>query len=132
MTYSKLFLEEIKNHIESIDDPVFVQKTKNPDKSIEKCVAYILATVQKSEISGWADDEIFGMARHYFDEDNIDDMEHSSCRIVINREVHLTEQEIADAKKKAIDSVFADQKRKMTAPPKPKSNPSANQKNTLF
>ncbi len=130
---SNLFLTEIENYINSINDPAFVAKTKNPDKSMEQCVAYILATVQESKITGWSDAEIFGMAKHYFDEASITVGKHSECRIVINREVQLTAEEIAAERLKAIAAVHADQQRKMTAAPKQKIVPSPNNiQNTLF
>lgn len=47
-------------------DILFSFKYSAPRKNIDDCVTYILNTVQKSGCNGFADDEIFGMAVHYY------------------------------------------------------------------
>ena len=47
-------------------DELFAEKYSNPQKTIDDCVTYILNTVQKSGCNGFADDEIYSMAVHYY------------------------------------------------------------------
>lgn len=67
-------------------EPTFAQTYQKPNKNIDDCVSYIINEVKKSGKNGFADDEIFGMAVHYYDEDSIvvDKKEHSG-NIVINQ-----------------------------------------------
>ena len=53
-------------------DPLFAPNLMKPNKSIEECVTYILNQVQASGCNGFEDDEIYSMAVHYYDEDEIE------------------------------------------------------------
>lgn len=53
------------------EDELFAETLKKPAKSIEKCVDYIYSEVKKTGRQGFTDDEVFGMAVHYYDEDSI-------------------------------------------------------------
>lgn len=69
------------------NDELFAEKYDNPDKNIEDCCTYILNQVQKSGCNGFADDEIYSMAVHYYDEDNIEIGKPMNAHIVINHVV---------------------------------------------
>ena len=73
-----------------------------PGKSIEECVTYVLNQVQKSGCNGFEDDEIYSMAVHYYDEDEIEVGKAVNCRVAVNHVVELTEEEKAEARKEAI------------------------------
>ena len=73
-----------------------------PNKNIEECIIYILSEVQKSGCNGFDDDEIFSMAVHYYDEDNIEIGKPTNCQVMVNHIVELTEEEKAEAKQEAI------------------------------
>ena len=47
------------------------------------------------------DDEVWSLAIHYYDEDNIDVGKPISCGVVVNHKVELTEEEKAQARKDA-------------------------------
>lgn len=87
----------------AMTDPLFAPALAKPNKSIEECVTYILNEVQKSGCAGFEDDEIFSMAVHYFDEDDIEVGKPINCNVVINHTVELTEEEKAEARKQAIE-----------------------------
>lgn len=53
-------------------DILFSLRYTLPEKSIDDCATYILNEVYKSGCNGFTDDEIFGMAVHYYDEDKIE------------------------------------------------------------
>lgn len=73
--------EIIKTYLDSraASDPLFAEKYKNPKKSIQECIQFILGEAQSKavKIGGTAgafmdDTEVFGLAVHYYDEDNIE------------------------------------------------------------
>lgn len=73
---------------EATKDALFAQTYAKPNKNIDECVTYILSEVQKSGKAGFADSEIFKMAKHYYDEDDIKPGSRpSSGRIVTNQSV---------------------------------------------
>ena len=53
-------------------DPLFAPNLQKPHKNIEECILYILSEVQRSGCNGFADEEIYSMAVHYYDEDDIE------------------------------------------------------------
>jgi len=99
-------------------DELFAEKYANQQKNIDDCVTYILNTVQKSGCNGFADDEIYSMAVHYYDEDNIEIGKPMNAHVVVNHVVELTEEEKEQAHKDAIQRVQEEAYRKMTQPVK--------------
>jgi hypothetical protein len=82
-------------------DELFAKSFSKEGKNIDSCITYILNIVKKSECNGYADEEIFGMAVHYYDEDNIEIGSSTSANVVVNHQVELTEEEKNQAKEKA-------------------------------
>ena len=83
-------------------DELFAEKYANPSKNIDDCVTYILNSVQKSGCNGFADDEIYSMAIHYYDEEKIDIGNPVNCNVVVNHVVELPEEEKGQAHKAAM------------------------------
>ena len=109
-------------------DPLFTPNLAKPDKNIEECVTYILNQVQASGCNGFEDDEIYSMAVHYYDEDDIEVGSRVPCNVVVNHTIVLTEEEKAEARKQAIQQYQAEQIRKLQEPkrkakPSPDSDP---------
>ncbi len=100
------------------DDIFFSFKYSAPRKNIDDCVTYILNTVQKSGCNGFADDEIFGMGVHYYDEDNIEAGKPMNAHIVVNHTIELTEEEKQQARHDAIQQVQNEAYNKMIQPVK--------------
>ena len=67
------FQDTIRTYLDNMamSDALFAVKYANPSKSMDDCVTYILNQVQKSGCNGFEDDEIFGMAVHYYPKYNI-------------------------------------------------------------
>ncbi len=130
------FKKAIKEQLQLMaqSDELFAESLKKPTKNIDDCITYILNTVQKSGISGWADNEIFGMAAHYYDEDSIVAAKPVDCKIVINREVQLTDEEIFMAKKHAIEELHKQEISRLTSKAKKPTETTkvATTQNTLF
>lgn len=74
MQGTQQFEQIISAHLEicALRDDSFKKKLENPKKSLSKCVSYILTQVQRSGCNGFEDDEIYGMAMHYYDEKEIE------------------------------------------------------------
>lgn len=76
--------------------------SSNPKKNIDECCDYILDSVYKSGRNGFADDEIYALALHYYDEDDIEVGKHRECRVIVNHTIELTEEEKAEARREAM------------------------------
>ena len=83
-------------------DELFAAQYLKPNKNIEACITYILNTVQRSGCAGFDDDEVFSMAIHYYDEDDIQVGTPVECSVVINHAVELTQDEQNEARQSAI------------------------------
>jgi len=75
------FKNTIKSYLDkrAQEDPLFAEKYSNEKKNINDCVTYILNTVQKTGCNGFTDDEVYGMAVHYYDEESVDIGKEISC-----------------------------------------------------
>lgn len=113
-------------------DELFAEKYANPQKSIDDCVTYILNAVQRSGCNGFADDEIYSMAVHYYDEDNIEIGKPINANVVVNHVVDLTEEEKEQARKDAIRKVQDEAYKKMTQPIKKSKKVTVNPQPSLF
>ena len=97
------FKEAIKAYLDkrAAEDNLFAQAYAKEKKSLDECCSYIIHQVKKSGREGFTDDEIYGMAVHYYDEDDIKDVKPVRAKVVVNHVVELTEAEKAEAKEKA-------------------------------
>lgn len=100
-------------------DELFATSYRNPDKNIDDCVTYILSEVQRSGCNGFADDEIFSMAMHYYDEIDIVVGKPIEGKVAINHHVELTEEEKAQARKDAMKRIENEAYAKMKQTKKP-------------
>lgn len=74
MGYS--FEVAIKKHLDEVakKDSLFAKNYAKPNKSIKECCNYIIGEARKCQDKGVAvisDEEVYGMAIHYYDEDDI-------------------------------------------------------------
>ena len=113
-------------------DELFAEKYANPNKNIDDCCTYILNQVQKSGCNGFADDEIYSMAVHYYDEDNIEVGKPMNTHVVVNHVVELTAEEKEQARKDAIQKAQDEAYRKMTQPVKKTKKVTLNTQPSLF
>lgn len=86
MKTTNQFKEVIQGYIlnQTLLSEPFKIKVESKKKNIDDCVTYILNEVKKSGCNGFADDEIFGMAMHYYDEENIDIGKKVNAKVVVN------------------------------------------------
>ena len=100
-------------NLRATTDPLFAPNLAKPYKNIEDCITYILKQVQQSACNGFEDDEIYSMAVHYYDEDDLDVGSPVACHVVINHTLVLTEEEKAEARKQAIQQYQAQELRRL-------------------
>ena len=134
MKASNHFKNTIKAYLDqrSENDVLFSLRYSKPEKNIDDCVTYILNTVQKSGCNGFADEEIYSMAVHYYDEDNIDIGNPVNCQVVVNHVVKLTEEEKQQAHKEARQRVQNEAYAKLTQTTKRVKQPETVNQQSLF
>ncbi|MFK2642003.1 PcfK-like family protein [Bacteroides fragilis] len=124
MKGTELFKAAIQNYLEyrAMTDYLFAPRYANPAKNIDDCIIYILNEVQKSGMNGFDDDEIYSMAMHYYDEDDIEIGKPISCNVMVNHHVELTEEEKQNARRKAIEQYQQMELNKLQSRAKQKSS----------
>lgn len=120
MKSTESFKNVIQTHLDNLgkSDEQFAKKLNNKKKSIDDCVTYILNQVKASGCNGFADEEIFGMAMHYYDEENIKVGSKVKANVVVNHKIELSPEEIDKAKKEAKEQVISEEKERLRAKPK--------------
>lgn len=114
-------------------DVLFAFQYSKPDKNIDDCITYILNEVQKSGCNGFADEEIYNMAVHFYDEDTIEiGMPVNNVHVVVNHFVELTEEEKEQARQEAIQRVQDEAYQKMIRPVKKVKQAVVNAQPNLF
>ena len=107
MEATKEFIETIQSYleVEAQKDELFRVQWEKSEKTAEQACNYIMSEVSKSKRCGWADDEIYGMAKHFIDENEIDDpgSDNGVSRVVVNTAIDLSEED----KKKAQEDAKA-------------------------
>lgn len=100
--------DAIKNYLDAraASDPLFATSYAKPKKSIDECFNYILNEARKRGTSVClTDDEVFGLAVHYYDEDDIKVGTVPHARVSTSRDstpaVKLTAKEKAAAREAA-------------------------------
>ncbi len=65
---SKSFQDTIKAYLDkrAQEDSLFAQSYAKEGKSIEECCNYIIQEVKKMQVAGLDDDEVYGLAVHYY------------------------------------------------------------------
>lgn len=104
MKATDYFKQTIQTYLEqrAESDTLFAPRYHNPRKSIDDCITYILNEVRRSGCNGFADDEIFSMALHYYDEEDIDVGKPINCKVVVNHTIELTKEEKQQAHEQAL------------------------------
>jgi hypothetical protein len=103
MKSTEHFKNTIKAYLDTRadEDALFAVSYAKENKNLDDCITYILNTVHKSGCNGFADDEIYSMATHFYDEADIEVGSPVNCRIVVNHVVELTAEEKEAARQEA-------------------------------
>lgn len=103
------FLEE-----KAMKDEAFAKRLTIESKSMEECCEYIISEVRKKAKKMYAactDEEVFGLAIHYWDEDDIKIESHAQADVVVNRELTPEEKQQAEELKKQRQAEEEEEKR---------------------
>lgn len=136
------FMEAIKNHLKEYvkKDPLFKEKLFNKKKNFKDCITFIFNQVQKMGKIGYEDEEIFQLARHYYDEDTIEvGKPITQGEVIVNQHYMPSEEEIEKKKKEALDSVFEEERKRLrekktpsSSKPKEEKKKDSQEPSTLF
>ena len=128
------FKQAIKSYLDerAKADELFAVAYAKENKNLDDCVTFILNQIKalaNEGCIGMADDEVYSLACHFYDEDNIDIGKPINCGVVVNHRIELTEEEKAEARQRAISQYQAEELRKMQ---QRKSKPTAKPQETKY
>ena len=109
---NKTFKDVIKNHLDgrARTDELFAKSYAKENKNLDECCSYIMGEARKrGSAVAMTDEEVFGMAIHYYDEDDIKVSKMPAgtrASISTFQPVELTEEEKKAAREAAIWMVF--------------------------
>ena len=138
MKASDNFKKTIQTYLENraLEDALFAERLKNEKKSFDECCNFILNTVKESGCVGFDDDEIYSIAVHYWDEENLDPkyLKDIKARVVVNQTPKLTAEDMAKLEEKAREDFYQECLRKQRESLKPKKKVSTENivQGTLF
>jgi hypothetical protein len=112
MKPSNGFKETIKAYLEkrASEDELFAVTYKKENKNLDECCNYVMKCAKDGACAGYSDDEVFGWAVHYYDEDDIKNIKPVSGKVIINKSVELTEEDKVQAKAEAMREVIEEAK----------------------
>ena len=113
-------------------DELFAAVYAKENKNLDDCITFILNCVKASGCAGFADEEIYSLALHYYDEDNIDVGKPIQCDVVVNHTIILTEEEKAEARRQAIKRAQDEAYNAIKHPSKIMAKPAINNQPNLF
>lgn len=129
MKATEHFKQTIKTYLDerAKNDELFAVSYAKENKNMDDCVTFILNQVKRSKCMGLTDEEVYSLAVHFFDEDDIEIGNPIACNVIVNHTVELTEEEKAQARQEAFKEYQAEQLRKMqkrtNKPKTPKAQP---------
>ena len=114
-------------------DELFAVSFSNPDKNMDDCCTYILNCVKQSGCNGFADEEIYSMAVHFWDEPDIEIGSPINCNVIVNHAVELSAEEKEQARQNAIKRAENEFHERMTkARKRPNLQPEPSVQKSLF
>lgn len=129
MKATEHFKQTIKAYLDerAKNDELFAVSYAKKNKNMDDCVTFILNQVKRSKCMGLTDEDVYSLAVHFFDEDDIEIGNSIACNVIVNHTVELTEEEMAQARQDALKEYQAEQLRKMqkrtNKPKTPKAQP---------
>ena len=129
MKATEHFKQTIKTYLDerAKNDELFAVSYAKENKNMDDCATFILNQVKRSKCMGLTDEEVYSLAVHFFDEDDIEIGNPIACNVIVNHTVELTEEEKAQARQEALKEYQAEQLRKMqkrtNKPKTPKAQP---------
>ncbi len=115
MKATEHFKQTIKAYLDerAKNDELFAVSYAKENKNMDDCVTFILNQVKRSKCMGLTDEEVYSLAVHFFDEEDIEIGNPIACNVIVNHTVELTEEEKAQARQETLKEYQAEQLRKM-------------------
>lgn len=134
MKASNPFKEAIKAYLDqrAANDELFAATYQKENKNLEECCNYVMQRAKSEGCVGYTDEEVFGWAVHYYDEDDIKNIKPVAGKVVVNHKVELSEDDIQKAKQDAIDKVVSEQAEKLKKKKSKKEQPKSIEQPSLF
>ena len=112
------FKQTIKAYLDerAKTDELFAVSYTKENKNLDDCVTFILnqaMAVCKEGGCGMTDDEVYSLAVHYYDEDNIEVGKAVNCGVIVNHRVELTTEEQTHPKERAFKAYQDEELRKI-------------------
>lgn len=129
MKATEHFKQTIKAYLDerAQNDELFAVSYAKENKNMDDCVTFILNQVKRGKCMGLTDEEVYFLAVHFFNEDDVEIGNSIACNVIVNHTVELTEEEKAQARQEAFKEYQAEQLRKMqkrtNKPKTPKAQP---------
>ncbi|MBR3831004.1 MAG: PcfK-like family protein [Muribaculaceae bacterium] len=134
----KSFEEAIKRYLDerAKNDEQFAASYAKENKSIEECCRFIIGEARKKQenrVAVMSDEEVYGLAVHYYDEDNIKVTEpKNSTHVSSTVNYEPTEEDKERAKKAALKRLEEEQLKKLRSPKKKVSTTQPTEQMSLF
>lgn len=86
MKASNEFKETIKAYLDkrASEDELFAVTYQKENKNLDECCNYVMECAKKGGCSAYSDNEVFGWAVHYYDEDDIKNIKPIAGKVVVN------------------------------------------------
>lgn len=120
MSNNNSFISSIKSYLDdrAANDELFSKTYAKENKSIDECCNYIISEAKKrGNAVAMTDEEVYNLAVHYYDEDDIKVEKLRNTRVAVSStpsaKVELTEEEKAAAKERAMRAYEAIEQKKL-------------------
>ena len=125
------FKQAIKSYLDerAKTDELFAVAYVKENKNLDDCITFILNQVKamaNEGCVGMADDDVYSLACHFYDEDITDIGKPVNCKVIVNNRIELTEEEKAEARQRAISQYQAEELRKLQNRNKAKASQKTN------
>jgi hypothetical protein len=109
MKASNPFKNAIKAYLDkrASEDELFAETYKKPNKTLDECCNYVMQCAKKGGYQAYTDDEVFGWAVHYYDEDSIKDIKPVNGKVSTSKDSRKSTKE-----KTLVDKVLGHKKTK--------------------
>ena len=110
------FEQTIKDYLDdrATKDPLFRPVYEQEGKSIKECAKFIYGQVKESGRTGFNDEEIYGMAVHYYQE-KVEVSDVSKPDVIINRSIELTDEEKEQLRQRLVEEAIERERRSLAA-----------------
>ncbi len=117
MKGTEQFQEVIAAYLDqrAAEDVQFAERRAEATRPIEEITRYIIQQVKASGFTAMTSEEVFGLAMTAAEESELEIGEAIPCQVVINR-AQLTDDDRAEAKRRAMENVLKEQEAKLRRP----------------